>query len=169
MQSQALSVDAYLAELPADRRHAVQAVRSVILANLDAEIEEGMQYGVIGYFVPHRVFPAGYHADPKQPLPFAALASQKHHLSLYLMGLYCGCGEGPGAPETPDARWFRQAWAASGKKLEMGKACVRFKHLDDVPLDVIGQAIKRVTAQAFIARYVEARAAAKLRVAQAPK
>ena len=113
MQSRAGTVDQYLAELPTDRREALQAVREVILKNLDKSgIEEGMQYGMIGYYVPHRVHPAGYHCDPKQPLPFAGLASQKNYMSVYLMCIY-------GA--TKEAAWFRQQWAKTGKKLDMGK------------------------------------------------
>ena len=153
MQSRAATVAEYLASLPEDRRAAIEAVRKVIRANLDPQYEEGMQYGAIGYYVPHRVFPAGYHCDPKQPLPFAALASQKNHLSLYMMGVYCGCAEGPGSSETADARWFREAWARTGKKLDMGKACLRFKRVEDLALDVIGEAIRRVPAATYIERY----------------
>jgi len=154
MQSKATTVAAYLASLPADRRAALSAVRAVIRANLDRDYEEGMQYGMIGYYVPHRVFPAGYHCSPDQPLPFAALASQKNYMSAYLMGVYCGCGEGPGA-ETADVAWFREAWAKTGKKLDMGKSCVRFKKLEDLALDVIGESIRRVPARTYVARYCE--------------
>ena len=153
MQSKATTVKEYLQSLPDDRRHAVEAVRKVILANLDSDYAEGMSYGVIGYFVPHKVFPAGYHCDPKQPLPFAGLASQKNYLSLYLMGVYCGCAEGPDAVETAHARWFREAWAKTGKKLDMGKACVRFRKVEDLALDVIGEAIRRLPAKVYIAQY----------------
>jgi hypothetical protein len=144
MQSKATTVAAYLAGLPDDRRSIIEAVRSVILEHLDAGFEEGMQYGMIGYFVPHRVYPAGYHVDPKQPLPFAALASQAKHCSLYLMGVY-------GSPA--EEAWFRAAWTADGRKLDMGKSCVRFKKLSDVPLDVVGEAFRRVTAADYVARY----------------
>ena len=105
---------------------AIRAVRAVILDNLDDEYEEGMQYGMIGYYVPHRVYPAGYHCDPRQPLPFAGLAAQKNHMSLYLCSAY---------GDHAEARWLRQAWAKSGKKLDMGKSCVRFRSIDDLPLD----------------------------------
>jgi hypothetical protein len=159
MQSKASSVAEYLASLPEDRRKIVEAVRKVIRANLDKNYEEGMQYGAIGYYVPHKVFPAGYHCDPKQPLPFAALASQKNYLSLYLMGVYCGCGEGPGAALTPQAKWFREAWARTGKKLDMGKACVRFRKLEDLALEVVGEAIRRVPAERYIEQYQKALAA----------
>ena len=147
MQSKATSVDQYLAALPADRRAALEAVRNVIRANLDKEYEEGMQYGMIGYYVPHRVFPAGYHCDPRQPLTFAGLAAQKNQMSLYLMCVY---------GDAAMAEWFRSAYAASGKKLDMGKACVRFRKLEDLPLEVIGQAIARVPAKVYIERYEEA-------------
>lgn len=138
---------AYLAALPAERKAALEAVRAVILKNLDPEFEEGIQYGMIGYYVPHRVFPAGYHCNPALPLPFAALASQKNHMSLSLMSIY---GDG-----NPEEQWLRKAWAATGKKLDMGKACIRFKRLEDVPLDVVGEAIRRVKAQEYARRYEE--------------
>lgn len=142
MKSSATSVDAYLADLPEARRSAIEGVRKVILANLDRDYEEGIQYGMIGYYIPHRVYPAGYHCDPKQPLQFAALASQKAYMSLYLMCIY--------GNETQRS-WFEEAWARSGKKLNMGKSCVRFKKLDDLALDVIGEAIRRVPAHSYIA------------------
>ncbi len=150
MQSKATTVQAYLDSLPEDRRDALNAVRQVILKNLDKTFREGMQYGMIGYFVPHETYPAGYHCDPKQPLPYAGLASQKGHMSLYLMGLYVGSDAGV---EHPDAAWFQNAWLATGKKLDMGKACVRFKKLDDVPLEVIGEAFRRLPAKLYIERY----------------
>lgn len=151
MQSAADSVEGYLEALPEDRRKVVSAVRQLILDNLDPDYAEAMQYGMIGYGVPHTVFPAGYHCDPRQPLPFAALAAQKNYYSLYLMGLFCGC---TAAEETDEAAWFRAAWAASGKKkLDMGKSCIRFKKLDDLALDVIAEAIRRMPAQRYIARY----------------
>ena len=151
MQSAATTPQQYLDSLPDDRRETVSALRDIILANLSPEYAEVMQYGMLSYVIPHSVYPAGYHADPKQPIPFASLASQKNHLSLYLMGLYVGCA---GTDETGDAAWFREAWAASGKKkLDMGKACVRFKKLDDIPLDVVAETIRRMPAQRYLALY----------------
>lgn len=145
MQNKAATVQQYLAELPPDRRAAIEQVRAVILDNLDRQgYAEGMQYGMIGYFVPHSVFPAGYHADPKQPLPFAALASQKGHMSLYMMGIYAS-GE-------VRAR-FESAWARSGKKLDMGKSCIRFKNVEDLALEVVAEAIRELPARAYIAAY----------------
>ena len=154
MPSKISTVAQYLDSLTPDRRTAIEALRDVIVANLGPGYEEGIQYGMIGYYIPHSVFPAGYHCDPKQPLPFAAIASQKQAISLYLMGLYCGCGD-DSSEETADARWFRSAWAATGKKLDMGKSCVRFKKLEDVPLHVVGEAIRRLPAQLYIERYTE--------------
>jgi len=156
VQSQAKTVTEYLAELPPERRMALQAVRKVILANLGRGYAEGMAYGMIGYHVPHTEFPPGYHCDPKQPLPFAALASQKNHMSLYLMCVY---------GSTEHSEWFRKAWEGTGKKLDMGKSCVRFKTLDELPLDVIGEAIRRVP----VAQYLEAYASARQSTAKTPK
>jgi hypothetical protein len=144
MQSKATTIEAYLSELPEDRRQAIEAVRKVIRENLDADYEEGIQYGMIAYYVPHRVYPPGYHCDPKQPFPFAHLASQKNYMAIYLMCVY---------GDSDHARWFQQAWAKTGKKLDMGKACVRFKKLDDLALDVIGEAIRRVPAKKYIAHW----------------
>jgi hypothetical protein len=148
MQSKAATVKQYLVSLPADRRAAIAALRDVILKNLDSEIEEGMLYGMIGYYLPHSVYPPGYRADPKQPLPFAALASQKNYMSLYLMSVYCGCEAEH--PTNPHAKWFRDEWMKTGKKLDMGKSCIRFRKLDDLPLELIGKAVKRITARDFI-------------------
>jgi hypothetical protein len=148
MQSKSLTVQEYLASLPEERRRALSAVREVILKNLDKDYEEGMTYGMIGYYVPHRVYPAGYRCNPKLPLPFANLGSLKNYMSLHLMCVYERCEEGDAASGL--ARWFREAWAKTGKKLDMGKACIRFKKADDLALDVIGELIRRVPAKAYI-------------------
>ena len=148
MKSKATTVSDYLASLPPDRRAALEAVRKVILDNLDKDYEERMSYGMIGYCVPHRVFPAGYHVDPKQPVPFAALGSQKNYMAVYLMGIY--------DTDTPLGRWFHDAWAKSGKKLDMGKSCIRFKKLDDLPLDVIGEVVRRQPARKYLEQYQKA-------------
>ena len=139
-------VESYLAALPDDRRATLAAVREVMRANLDPVIEEGIQYGMIGYFIPHAVYPAGYHADPRQPLPFAALAAQKSHLAIYLHALYAAPALVPG---------FAAAWKATGKKLDMGKSCVRFKTLADVPLDVLAELLRRLPAKDHLARYAD--------------
>lgn len=144
MQSSAKFVEEYIENLPADRRAAIESIRQVILANLDGDIEEGMQYGMIGYYVPHRIYPPGYHCNPKEPLPYAALASQKNHIAIYMMTIYS---------EPEHLKWFETAWKATGKKLDMGKSCIRFKKLEDVALEVIGEAFKRIPASAYIATY----------------
>lgn len=145
MQSDADTVEAYLAELPEDRREIVASVRSVILEHLPPGFEEGMQYGMIGYYIPLERYPVTYNG---QPLGVAALASQRRHLSLYLMGIYGDDGE---------SSWFRERWAGTGKKLDMGKSCVRFKRLDDLALDVVGEAIARTSVDDFIAAYERSR------------
>ena len=119
----------------------ISAVREVILTNLPEGYEECMSYGMIGYVVPHSLYPKGYHCNPKQPLPFACLGSQKNHMAIYLMNVY-----GDKATE----EWFRKAWQASGKRLDMGKSCVRFKKLEDIPLDVIGQVVARTPVKNYI-------------------
>jgi uncharacterized protein YdhG (YjbR/CyaY superfamily) len=144
MQSKAKTVEDYLAQLPPERREVLSAVRKVILKNLPKGFEEVMQYGMISYVVPLKLYPAGYHCDSSQPLCFAGLASQKNHMAIYLMTVY-------GHNETQ--KWFIKAYKASGKKLDMGKSCVRFKRLEDLPLDVIGQAIARVPLLEYLRAY----------------
>lgn len=144
MQSKAATVAEYLATLPVDRRRAIETVRGVILDNLDKGYEEGMQYGAIGYYVPHRVFPGGYHCDPRQPLPFAGLGSQKNYMTLGLMCVY---------GDMDLRRRFEAAWAKTGKRLDMGAACIRFKRAEDLALDVIGQTIRAVPAAEYVRRY----------------
>ncbi len=144
MQSAAPTVSEYLKELPDDRRKAIKAIRKAIKDNLDPQVREVIQYGMIGYAIPHSVYPAGYHCNPKQPLPFLSLASQKNHMALYLFCLYCDEGE---------VERFQEAWKNTGHKLDMGKSCVRFKKLEDVPLDVIAKTVKRMTVKKFIKAY----------------
>lgn len=149
MQSKARTVEAYLKELPEDRRAALEALRKVFRKNLGKGYEEGMQYGMIGYYVPHSVYPDGYHCDPKQPLPFAGLASQKNHMSMYMMCIY-GIDE---HRTTFIMGWEKAAAEGRARKLDMGKACIRFKKLEDVPLDVVGEAIRRVPVKVFLEHY----------------
>lgn len=146
MISKAKTVAQYLKELPEDRREAISKVREVILKNLPRGFEEGIQYGMIGYYVPHSLYPNGYHCDPRQPLPYASLASQKNHMAVYLCNLYA---------DEETTSWFLESYKASGKKLDMGKGCVRFKKLEDLPLDLIGKLIKRTSVKQFIKYYEE--------------
>ena len=147
MQSKATSVVDYLKELSPERRTEIEKVRAVVLKHMDPALAEGMTYGMIGYFVPHSTYPAGYHCDPRQPLPYAGLASQKQYMSLYLMPQYCG-RPGDANAENDDLKWFKAAWAKTGKKLDMGKACIRFKKLD-----VIAESLRRTTVKKWIAQY----------------
>ena len=145
MRSKATNVKDYLASLPEDRRVAIEVVRKVILKNLDKDYEEGMMWGMIGYAVPHRVWPLGYHCDPKKPLLMAALASQKNNMTVYLMPVYS---------EKTEREWFQKAWKETGKKLNMGGCCIHFKRLEDAALDVIGEAVRRTPAKAYLENYV---------------
>lgn len=147
MQSKAATVAAYLKSLPDDRRKALQAIRKVVNDNLDPKVKEAMAYGMPGWVVPLSVYPDGYHCAKDTPLPFASLASQKNHMALYLFCVYSVPGE---------AERLAEEWKAAGKKLDMGKSCLRFKNLEDVPLEVIGKAVKRMTLKKFIAGYEEA-------------
>ena len=144
MTSDARTPEEYIATLPGDRREAVRAVRDVVRENLPAKFEEGMQSGMIGWYVPLERFPNTYNG---QPLGLAALASQKNYMSLYLNSVY-------GDPRTE--AWFKDRYAASGKRLNMGKSCVRFRRLEDLPLDVIGDTIARVDLESYLAWYEKA-------------
>lgn len=154
MQSKAKTVTQYLAALPPERRDLIAAVRKVVRANLNPGFEEGVQYGMIGYAVPHRLYPAGYHTDPRQPLPFACIASQKNYCSLYLMNVY---------GDEPLEQRFQAAWAKSGKKLDMGKSCIRFRKIEDLALDAIAGAIRGTTVATYIAKYEASLAGAHAR------
>lgn len=134
----------YLASLPADRRSALKAVADTINKHLPKGYEFGLQYNMLGWYVPHDVYPAGYHCDPKQPVPFIQLGSQKNHMALYMFCIYT---------EEGAADRFADEWRAAGKKLDMGKACIRFKKLEDVPLNIVGKAVKRATLKKFLASY----------------
>jgi hypothetical protein len=140
-RSDATTPDEYIASLPDDRREAIAEIRRVIRENLPDGYAEGMAYGMIGWFVPLETYPDTYNG---QPLGLAALASQKNHIALYLNNVY-------GDPKLEG--WFRERWTETGKKLDMGKSCVRFRTLDDVPLDVIGETIARTDLASFLAQY----------------
>ncbi len=149
MKSDAKTVEEYLAGLPEDRRQAIQAVRRFVLENLPNGYEECMAHRMIAWVVPLSRYPDTYN---KLPLELAALASQKRHMALYLNNVYSDEGT---------REWFTAAYAASGKRLDMGKSCVRFRRLDNLPLDVIGQAIARTSVDDFLAFYEAARSKTK--------
>ena len=160
MQSKATTVAQYIKELPDKRRKPIKAVRKVIRDHLPKGYKEGMQYGMIGYFVPHSVYPAGYHCDPSQPLPFAHLASQKNHMAIYLFGMYS---------DPKLTKWFVKEWKKSGKKLDMGKSCIRFKKLDDLPLQLIGEVISKTSVEEMIQSYEKSIPATKRKKAKPVK
>ena len=146
MPSEVQDVEEYLASLPEDRREAITAIREVILKNLPKGYEEGIQWGMPSYFVPLSEYPSGYNCQPGQPLPFVGFASQKNHMAFYGFCIYID--------EVLKDR-FVEDWKKTGKKLDMGKSCVRFKKLEDVPLKVIGDAVKRVPMKKYIKQYEE--------------
>lgn len=148
MKSDASTPDAYIAELPEERRGPVEKLRAVILKNLPEGFEETMNYGMIGYVVPHTLYPEGYHCDPKLPLPFINLASQKNYIALYHMGVY----------SDPDLlKWFKEAYADRvPTKLDMGKSCIRFKKPEHIPYDLVGELCSKVGTSEWISRYEKA-------------
>lgn len=140
MHSDAADVDAYLSELPADRRAALETVRRTILANLPPGYEETMNWGMITYQVPLEAYPDTYN---RKPLMYAALASQKQYMTVYLTAIYM---------DEADRRGFERDYRATGKRYDVGKSCVRFRRLEDLPLEVIGAAIASTPMGEFVAR-----------------
>jgi hypothetical protein len=148
------AVEGYLAALPPDRRAALEQVRDALAPHLHPELEEGLQYGMWSWFVPHARYAFGYHCDPAQPLPYLHLASQKSHLAVYLFGIYLD-------PEL--AAWLRASAQAQGFTLDMGKSCLRFKRVEQLPLGLIGQALDQLPVDRFLERYEAGLPAAVLR------
>ena len=145
MQSDASTVEEYLAELPPDRREIVAAVRDIVNSHLPAGYVEGMGWGMITWSVPLERYPNTYNG---QPLGYVGLASQKRHLALYMMGVYAD-------PEAEQK--LRQRWAATGRKLNMGKSCLRFQRLEDLDLDIIAELVAATSVDDFLSRYEAAR------------
>ncbi len=141
------TAEEYIAGLPGDRAEQITRLRELILECLPEGYAEEMDFGMIAYVIPLETYPDTYNGHP---LMYATLASQKRHMSLYLMNVY---------GDDESLRWFTEGFAAAGKKLDMGKACVRFKRLDDLPLDLIGEAIARTSVTGYIASYEASRAA----------
>ena len=145
MQIHTETVDLYIEQLPFDRKAAIQKLREVILANLPSGFSETMSYGMIGYVVPHSVYPKGYHCDVKQPLPYMGMASQKNFISVYNMGVYT---------DKALMDWFLSEYPKHcNAKLDMGKSCIRFKKMNDIPYELIGQLAGKMTAGDWIAKY----------------
>ena len=135
----------YLEAIPQERRAAFEKLRETIIENLPDGFQEGVDYGMIGYCVPHRLYPPGYHCNPKQALPFAGIASQKHFIALYHMGLYAD-------EELLD--WFVSEYPKHSKrKLDMGKSCIRFKKPDDIPFELVGQLMQKMSVEEWVTLY----------------
>jgi len=147
MQSSAKTPQEYINELPEDRKEPFRKLRDVILENLPAGFEEVMSYGMIGYVIPHSIYPKGYHVDPKLPLGFMNIASQKNFIALYHMGMY-----GSGSL----VEWFEDEYPKYSKtKLDMGKSCIRFKKPDQIPYQLIGELAGKMTPRQWIDIYEE--------------
>ncbi|MCB9194986.1 MAG: DUF1801 domain-containing protein [Flavobacteriales bacterium] len=141
----ASSVDDYMKKISPDRADTITKLRNVIRENLPKGFSEELSYGMIGYVVPHSLYPSGYHCDPKIPLPFISVASQKNFIALYHMGIYAN-------PELHD--WFVAEYPKHAKyKLDMGKSCIRFKKVDDIPFNLIGELVTKMSPQDWISLY----------------
>jgi hypothetical protein len=144
MQSKAKTADEYLTSLADDRAEIIAALRQAIKKNLPKGYEETMQYGMISYVVPHKLYPAGYHCNPKDALPFMSIASQKNHIAVYHMAVYEGTLHD----------WFVSEFKKhSDKKLDMGKSCIRFKRAEDVPVKLMGELASKLSPKQWIALY----------------
>lgn len=145
MTHKASSPAEYIEVIPKDRREAIERLRETILENIPDGFHEEMNYGMIGYVVPHRLYPPGYHCDPKAPLPFVNIASQKNFVALYHMGIYA-------MPELLD--WFVTEFPKHSKsKLDMGKSCIRFKKPDDIPFGLIAELMRKVSVEDWVETY----------------
>lgn len=147
MQSKATNVEAYLEEIPEPRKSAFKKLRDTILDHLPEGFEETINYGMIGYVVPLKTFPKGYHANPKLPLPFVNIANQKNYIALYHLGIY--------ANESLLA-WFKSEYPKhSQRKLDMGKSCIRFKNPDHIPYALIGELMEKISMEDWVRSYKE--------------
>ena len=145
MTSKATTPEQYLRELPAERKEPVTQLRNTILKNLPKGFKEVMSYGMIGFVVPHEIYPAGYHCDPKLPLAFMNIASQKNFIALYHMGIYSN---------SKLLKWFVEEYPKhTTAKLDMGKSCIRFKKPEHIPYKLIGELVKKVTVKDWIETY----------------
>lgn len=145
MKISANTPDEYIAQLPEERQEAMKKLRETILAHIPEGFEEVMSYGMIGYVVPHTRYPNGYHANPELPLPFISIASQKHHIGFYHMGLY---------NDERILQWFIAAYPEHSKtKLDMGKSCVRFKKMDNIPFELIAALLQKIEVDTWIHQY----------------
>jgi len=145
MTSKAATPEQYINELPAERKESITKLRETILKNLPKGFKEVMSYGMLGYVVPHEIYPGGYHCDPKLPLPFINIASQKNFIALYHMGIYSNAEL---------LKWFTAEYPKhSQSKLDMGKGCIRFKKPDQIPYKLIADLIKKISVKDWIKTY----------------
>lgn len=145
MNIQASSPEEYISKVPEERQEAIQRLRQTVLDHLPEGFEECMNYGMIGYVVPKSIYPAGYHCNPKLPLPFANIASQKNYLAFYHSGIYA-------SPELHD--WFTEEYTKRcNYKLDMGKSCVRLKRMNDIPFELFGELMQKLSVQDWINLY----------------
>lgn len=145
MTSKANTVDDYISELTDERKIIIEKLRNSILNNLPNGFEEGMQYGMIGYFVPHKIYPNGYHCNPKEPLPFMSIASQKNSVNMYHMGLYA-------KKDVYD--WFVTEYSKQfSKKLDIGKSCIRFKNEAAIPFEILEELVQKIAVDEWISIY----------------
>jgi len=145
MKIEAKNPEEYLEQLPTERKMAMQKLRNVILKNLPEGFQEIINYGMIGYVVPHNMYTKGYHCNPKLPLPFINIASQKNFVALYHMGIYA---------DKKLLQWFQENYSKHCKvKLDMGKSCVRFKKMEEIPYELIGKLCRKTTPQKWITTY----------------
>jgi uncharacterized protein YdhG (YjbR/CyaY superfamily) len=145
MPTKANTIDQYIADLTEDRQKTVEELRKVINKNIPKGFHEEMNYGMIGYVVPHTLYPDGYHCDPKLPLPFLAMASQKNSINIYHMGIYA---------DPALLKWFTTEFPKhSTKKLDMGKSCIRFKKPEDIPFKLIGELVSKMSVKDWVATY----------------
>lgn len=148
MTSKAKTISQYIKEVTPEKRVGIEELHHTILKYLPSGFEATMSYGMIGYVVPHKLYPDGYHCDPKLPLPFISIAAQKKFYAFYHMGIYAD-------PEM--LGWFKAEWPKHTKaKLDMGKSCIRFKKAEDIPLKLIGQLVKKISVKGWIATYEKA-------------
>lgn len=148
MQYQATSPEDYISQIPEERKAIIEQLRKVINENLPKGFKEGIGYGMVGYSVPHSIYPAGYHCDPKQPLPFMGFASQKNFVSFYHMGIYA---------DKALLDWFVAEYPKYVKtKLDMGKSCIRFKKPEQIPLELIAELVRKVSVEDWISTYESA-------------
>jgi len=147
MQIQASTPDEYIEKLPENRKEVIQKLRKTIKKVLPKGFEEVLSYGMLGYVVPHSIYPNGYHCDPKQPLPFMGLASQKNHIGFYHMGLYA---------DEKLLTWFITNYPKYCKtKLDMGKSCIRFKKLETIPFELLSELVQKMTVEDWVKIYEE--------------